>query len=667
MFRKIFLFFIALILFATSYVAQAATMSLSPSTGTFSVGSTFDLSIFLDTSGKSVNALAVSLTYPPDMLQVVSPSLGQSVIGVWTAAPKFNNLSGKLDLQGGIPGGITASNALISTVTFRVKSVGSAIVKFLDGSKALLNDGLGTNALSQTSSAILNLRLPPPAGPVLVSETNPDETKWYRNRTVSFRFASSAQDVQGYSYTLSDDPTVTPDNINRGIKNSVTYSDVSDGIHFFHAKSLRDGIWGGVSRYSVKIDATPPADFKIDIIPSNYTSSSKPVIQFTTTDAFSGVGHYEIKIVPLSEKKPDMLFTETVSPYISGDLEKGSYDVIIRAYDNANNYREVTERLVISNRLMSFIGSTGLRFGDNVFSWMWVLLILGFIIGGGVFMLHRARRFHVNIHLAHKEKKLPENVVAQLEELKKYRSKYGAKALVIIFAVFSIFGSHQSIASSTPISTPVITTISKDISNREIFYVGGKTDIGNVTVIIYMQNLDSGATITETTESDKNGNWFYRSSNFLSAAPYRLWVQGRIDEEFSPPGPQSDITITRTAIQFGPNRLSYEAIYLSIIILMVLGIITLIVLIALHYYHGRRKHRLFLAHVQLAEESIRRGFAVLRRDIEDEINDARISMKNEPDSIEHKEREQRLLTDLNSIQKHIGEEVWDIQKNSDSI
>ena len=172
--------------FLTSGIAHAATLSLSPSTGAFSVGSTFDVSISMDTNGKSVNALAISLDFPPDMLQVVSPSLGQSVIGVWTSAPKFDNANGKISLQGGIPGGITASDALISTVTFRVKSVGTAIVKFLDGSKVLLNDGLGTNALTQSTSAIYTLKLPPPAGPSLASQTNPDQSEWYKDSTVSF-------------------------------------------------------------------------------------------------------------------------------------------------------------------------------------------------------------------------------------------------------------------------------------------------------------------------------------------------------------------------------------------------------------------------------------------------------------------------------------------------
>ena len=112
--------------------SRAATFLLSPSSGTFSIGSTFSVSILLDTKGQSINALEVALSFPPDMLQIVSPSTGKSVIGVWTDTPNFDNANGKMDLQGGIPGGITVSNGLVSTVTFRVKSVGEGGVKFLD-------------------------------------------------------------------------------------------------------------------------------------------------------------------------------------------------------------------------------------------------------------------------------------------------------------------------------------------------------------------------------------------------------------------------------------------------------------------------------------------------------------------------------------------------------
>jgi hypothetical protein len=673
--RLVLLLQFIFVFFLMTGTAHAATLSLSPSTGTFSVGSTFDVSIFMDTNGKSVNALAISLDFPPDMLQVVSPSLGQSVIGVWTSAPRFDNTNGKISLQGGIPGGITASDALISTVTFRVKSVGTAIVKFLDGSKTLLNDGLGTNSLSQTTSAVFNLKLPPPAGPTLASETNPDQSQWYPKRTVSFSFGSGASGIQGYSYTLSDDPATIPDDINQGIKNSVTYTDLANGIHFFHIKSLRDGVWGGTTHYSVKIDSSPPANFELNISPSSHTSNHEPIIQFSTTDSFSGIDHYEMKIVPLSGVKSDTLFTEVTSPYLSPSMEKGSYDVIIRAYDKAHNYREVTKRLVISNALFSFIDDDGVRFGDTVMPWMWVWLILIFAIGGSVYGGYRAHKFHTNVHVVHQEKKLPENVADQLAELKKFRAKYGAKALVAILGILTVFSlnsnhvqaqnknqyQNQNQTQTSPLSPPVISTVSKNISNEEIFYLGGRTDVANEDVIIYIQNLDNGQTLTEETVSDKDANWFYRHSTFLAPGNYQIWVQGKIASEVSPPGPQTNMKIDRKAIQFGSNRLNYETIYLVLIIILILILLMAVVFIMYHYNSGKRKHKLFLKQVSQAEESIRRGFALLRRDIEGELSVIKKASLAGPLSNEEKEKQARLLADLDSVQKYVGREMWEIE------
>lgn len=662
--RRIFFSIFLAALLALPVGASAATLSLSPASGTFSVGSTFDVSVILGTNGKSVNATSVSLAFPPDMLQVVSPSLGQSVIGVWTAAPRFDNTNGRLELQGGIPGGITASNALISTITFRVKSVGQAIVKFLDGSKVLLNDGLGTNALSQTGNAIYQLRLPPPAGPTLASATNPDQSQWYRNRSVSFQFSGDAANVQGYSYTLSDDPTTIPDDINQGLKNSVTYTDLSDGIHFFHIKARRDGAWGGTTHYSIKIDGTPPADFGINISPSSHTSEKSPIVQFSTTDALSGVDHFEIKTIPLSSAtRPETLFTEVVSPYVMPELDNGDYDIIIRAFDKAGNMREVTQRLTVTNSVFSFVGNSGLIFGNSTLPWVWVFAILSVLIGLAAYAGYKMHHWHKEAHQAHKEKQLPDDIARQLKELKQYKAKYGNKALMIVFGLAALLCLHSVSAATGEralLAPPYISTISKNISNEDIFYLGGKTDTGNETVFIYLQNLDSGATLTENTQSDASGDWFYRHSGLLPAGTYRIWTQGKAGDELSPPGPQSQMEVTRTAFQFGGNRFSYGAVYLFIIIILLAALIGLIIFIAYHYVHGKKKKKLLKVHVTAAEESIRRGFALLKRDIEEELSLAKSYMISNSPSGDYMEKEARLRSDLESVQKHLGHDVLEI-------
>lgn len=667
--RRIFIIilFVFFFLFSLPGTSRAATFLLSPQSGNFSIGDTFSVSILLDTKGQSINALEVALSFPPDMLQIVSPSTGQSVIGVWTAPPKFNNVFGTMELQGGIPGGITSSNALVSTVTFRVKSVGEGIIKFLDKSKVLLNDGLGTNVLKETKNAVYNFKLPPPAGPIVVSDTNPDQSAWYPHKTVSFRFVNEAIGVEGYSYILSDEPTTIPDNISEGSKNSVSYTNMADGIHYFHVRSLRAGVWGGTTHFAFKVDSTPPADFEVNIAPSSRTSSTTPVIQFLTTDVFSGIDHYDLKIIPLSigggDEGASGLFIEAVSPYVPSTLDLGSYDVVVRAYDKSGNYREVTERLRITTPFFAFLSGGGVRIGSATIPWIWVWLILFVLLVFLINWAHKVMLWRHQIHSRVQNRELPEDVAKQLEELKQYRTKYGSKLAVMLLLISSmLFGVHSVKAQTSELAPPLITTISKNISNEEIFYVGGKTDFTNAEVVIYLQNLKTGETFSQSTQSDNKGDWFYRHTSFLSPGNYILWAQGKTGEEFSPPGSQTQMTVNRTAVQFGGGRLSYEAIYLFIIILLLIAILGLIAFIVYHYYHGRRKHLEFQKDIEDAEESIKRGFAVLKRDIEAELAVISKVKLSTALSAEEKEKENQLMSDLDSIQSRIGQEIWEISK-----
>ena len=131
--KKIILLF-AVALVCWSFLpapALAAKLLLSPSSGTFTVGSTFDVKLFLNTEGQPVNTVSTVLDFPADKLQLVSPTIGQSVISVWTAQPIFNNQTGTIRLTGGIPNGINVQSGLITSLTFRVKQVSSsALVKF---------------------------------------------------------------------------------------------------------------------------------------------------------------------------------------------------------------------------------------------------------------------------------------------------------------------------------------------------------------------------------------------------------------------------------------------------------------------------------------------------------------------------------------------------------
>lgn len=671
------LVFTAFIFFPQS--VNAGQYFLGPATGTFSVGSTFDVQIFLDTNGESVNALDVDIRFPADKLQLVSPKTSVSVIEVWTSQPKFNNSEGTVRLQGGIPRGINVDNALVATLTFRVKSVGNAIIRFGDNSKILLNDGLGTNDLRKKGDGVYVLTLPPPAGPVVASETHPVQGKWYTNPNVILRW-TLGDNVESYSYILDNSPVTVPDDTPDGKQESVVYKDLSEGQYYFHIKALRGGVWGGVTHFALNIDTVPPAKFPIEVIPSARTSVKDPVIKFATSDTLSGVDHFELKIVPLrpSESKLDSntdksgdqnFFIEVESPYVSSELSNGPYDIIMRAVDKAGNIQEVTERMVITRGFFGWSANEGLILGSWLIGWVWLITLLLILIICAAYVAYKVKRKHEEVEKRQVNKELPENVRKQLEELRRYKTKYGATAVILLIMMAGVlFSSTKTLLAQNEtngvveLSPPHVTTVSKDVSNNEIFYVGGKTENKDTTVIIYTQNLDSGETKSFEVVSNKKGEWFYRHNSFLSPGKYVIWTQSKFGEIVSPPSAQIEMSVSRAALTFGVTRISYEVLFGLFTVILLLLLIILLSYVVYHAHHQRKKHIVLTREIREAEESIKRGFAVLRRDLEIELQNIRKAKLSNMDIEELKFKEDELFRDLKEVESRIGKEVWDIEK-----
>ena len=66
--------------------------------------------------------------------------------------------------------------------------------------------------------------------------------------------------------------------------------------------------------------------------------------------------------------------------------------------------------------------------------------------------------------------------------------------------------------------------------------------------------------------------------------------------------------------------------------------------------------------VKEAEEAVKRGFAVLKRDIEAELSVIHKAKLNKALSLEEKQKEEQLLKDLSEMERYVGREVWDIEK-----
>lgn len=312
----------------------------SPRSGSFTQDSTFEVPIVIDTNGASVNSMELEVVFDPTKLSVVNPSGGRSIIGVWIEPPSYDNTRGVVRFVGTIPGGITADSGLIATITFRARASGDTALRFSGSSQVLLNDGYGSTANATFGRASYTITAKPPEGVAIYSDTHPSPDRWYNNTSPVLSW--NAPDADAVSFVLDTSPLTVPDNTaqeNTGVK---AFEGLTDGQWYFHLKTRRNGAWGNTTHFPIKIDTTPPAEFKphIDYIAAA-AAAYHGLVTFETTDALSGIDHYEVGTIDLATPNASPVFIQTESPYrVPSTATKTR--VIVRAFDTAGNIRDAS-------------------------------------------------------------------------------------------------------------------------------------------------------------------------------------------------------------------------------------------------------------------------------------------------------------------------------------
>ena len=326
------------------------------------------------------------MKFPPDKLQVTAPTAGSSFVSEWLTPPSYSNTQGVISFKGGILGGISTSSGLVSTITFRAVSSGIAKIKFLEGSRVLLNDGKGTDVLATTINGKYNIVIPPPEGPKTFSSTHPNPNIWYADANPSFNWEEEIE-ATDYSWNFDQNPKGIPDGIPDGKTTFTSFPNVSDGIWYFHLRQRKNGVWGQASHAAVKIDITPPNNFTPRVETYARLFDYQTAVYFEAIDNFSGLDHYEVSIIDLSASEPaPSFFTEQISPYKIPIKKAGKYNVIVRAIDKAGNIREGEARFRIMTPLIVHIEGRGLEIKGMFFSW-WVIGIILFILLAGLGLL----------------------------------------------------------------------------------------------------------------------------------------------------------------------------------------------------------------------------------------------------------------------------------------
>jgi hypothetical protein len=319
-------------------------ISLSPRSGSFEEGSTFQVPIFINTKNRSINGIEVRINFDKDKLLIVNPTGGVSIIGVWVEPPKYDNTHGTASYVGVVPNGITTEAGLVGTVTFKAISPGDAVVSIASSSKILLSDGLGTAAQVDLGRASYTILPKAPEGVQIFSDTHPVQSDWYNNNTPVLTWTKDPG-VAGFSFVLDNKPNTIPDNTINTVETMKSFEALPDGLWYFHIKASKGRIWGTTGHFLMHIDTAPPAQFKPEsnFLAANAILSDRTLVSFFTTDNLSGIDHYEVGIIDKNQPATESpVFVEAQSLFQVPLVPNGKLQVIVRAVDKAGNVRDAS-------------------------------------------------------------------------------------------------------------------------------------------------------------------------------------------------------------------------------------------------------------------------------------------------------------------------------------
>ena len=330
---------------------DAATLSASPSTGVYTTGTNFVVTVFVNTQSKSINAAEGILTYNPKELSVVSANRNSSIFNLWVTEPTFSNTAGTINFSGGLPSGYSGSAGMVFTVTFRPLLAGTPRISFTGGS-VLANDGQGTNVLSKMSGGTYTVKAPSeqpkaeviqyvapantPATPVVSSPTHPNAATWYAQKKAVLNWSTPA-DVVGFRTLYDSLPTTVPTKVYNTPIKTITLEDLNEGESYFHIQFKNNEGWGRVAHYRLGVDTIDPEEFTISLAPDSDSSNPVQVLVLNTKDSpdASPIKLYKVKINNGEEYEytDEKLEKRIILP----SLNPGSHLVVIEAYDAALN------------------------------------------------------------------------------------------------------------------------------------------------------------------------------------------------------------------------------------------------------------------------------------------------------------------------------------------
>lgn len=327
----------------------AASLSIAPATGVYTVGNTFTVRVTLNTEGKPVNSADGEFKFNPQELSVVSINSASSIFDLWVTKPTFSNAAGTISFSGGTtPPGFTGSNGTVFTITFSAKSASTAKVLMTSGS-ILAFDGLGTNIITGMNGGSFTIGAPSsqptpevvqyvapantPKAPV-VSSASHTADQWSKAKTATLEW-SLPSGVTAVRTSLDQSPSTIPTKVYDTPIRNISLSDLPEGVSYFHIQFKNAEGWGAVTHWRLAVDSEKPTSLKIDSPAETDFTNSKQTLLLEAEDKTSGIAKYSIKV---DDRDPFGFVDKDDTGQVEIiDLKPGFHSVTVEAFDQAGN------------------------------------------------------------------------------------------------------------------------------------------------------------------------------------------------------------------------------------------------------------------------------------------------------------------------------------------
>lgn len=384
-FKKYFVLIFAGLFLALSSGAEAAVVYILPGQGNFAPGETISIDVKIDSEGASVNAVQGEIGWPADVLEFIGASKDGSAFNFWLEEPALSGAKNSLSFIGGTAKGIAGGSLQVVNIKFKAATAGGADIS-ITGAAVTANDGHGTNVLSNARGASLKVgaeaaqpkspaeapktaptpvvepTAPPaeapktaplpipvpvrverkaipsqvlPQKPVIQVPQYPDQTQWHNYLGEVVALWDVSPDVIAVAAVLDHNPNTIPAQAEKELTTGRDFGAFEDGIWHVHARFKNNIGWSEAAHFRFAIDTKPPAPFELVVQDGETTDNPAPVIQFTSSDALSGLKGYEIRID--NNEAVKISAAEFAGQFTLPLQVPGTHRVEVKAIDEAGN------------------------------------------------------------------------------------------------------------------------------------------------------------------------------------------------------------------------------------------------------------------------------------------------------------------------------------------